>query len=114
MDPVEAKCDEVRHLLKGSEPLVTEEMISTYFTRENLLLFTGLYGKVWQRNYPILHAPTFELIETSPILLLAIMIVGANCCEGPIPMADIVKLAIRLLILIQNQPVSSHPAPAPS
>ena len=112
MDPVEAKCAEIRHLLKGSWPLVTDEMISTYFTRENVVQFCGLYGKAFQRNYSILHAPTFKLTETPPILLLAIVIAGSNCCDGPIPMVDIVKLAMRLLILVQNQPVSDRLAQA--
>jgi len=107
IDPVEAKCIEIRTLLHRSEPLVPDDVISTYITRDNLLLCSKLYGDHFQRNLPILHSPTFKLIDTSPILLLAITLVGACYSDGLIPAAYITKLAIRLLILIQNQPVSS-------
>ena len=110
VDPVESKCAAIRTLLQGSEPLVTEDMIARYINRETLLVCIQSYGNYFQRNLPILHSPTFELIETSPILLLAIMLVGASYSDDLIRAAHIVKFAMRLLILIENQPVSSSTA----
>ena len=103
-DPVEAKCAAVRSLLQNSEPLVTKDMISANITRDKLLLCIQLYGKLFQRNYPILHSPTFTLVDTSPILLLAMMLTGA-CYSDVISNEHIVKFCMSLLILIEKLPV---------
>jgi hypothetical protein len=106
IDPVEAKCNEIRDFLRGSEPLVTKEIIEKCITRENLILFLQSYGKHYNRNFPILHSPTFNMTKTSPRLLLAMYIVGACYSEGIIPQNYMFKLAMHLLINIKNQPVS--------
>ena len=108
IDPVEASCQELRNLLKASEPLVvTDEMISACITRENILLFCRAYGEMFQRNYPIIHMPTFKLAETPPLLLLAVILGGACGSDGQLSSAYIAKFAMQTLILIQNQSVSS-------
>ena len=109
IDPVEAKCIEIQTLLEGSEPLVTQDMIYQCVTHRNLLLFSRLYSKHFQYNFLILHSPSFKLIETPPILLLAIMLIGACYAEKPesLPSAYVTKLAMRLLVIVENQPVSS-------
>ena len=110
MDPVEAKCEEIRSLLKGSEPLVTHDMISVFVTRENLFLFSQLYGQHFQRNFPILHVPSFRLIQTPAFLLLAIMIAGSCYSNNQVPISSIIGLAMQTLTLIEDQPVSFSPA----
>ena len=110
MDPVEAKCEEIRNLLKGSKPLVSHDMISVYITRENLLLCSGLFGQHFQRHLPIVHAPSFRLTQTPAILLLAIMTAGACYSNDHIPVSSIISFAMQTLIVIENQPVSCSPA----
>ena len=107
VDPVEARCLEIRILLQNSEPFVAKDIVTAYITRHNLIRCTELYGKHFQPNVPILHMPTFNLTEASPILLLAIMVVGACYSDDLIPNSHTNKLAMRLLVLIENQPVTS-------
>lgn len=108
IDPVEASCQGLRNLLKASEPLVvTDEMISASITRENVLLCCRAYGEMFQRNYPIIHMPSFKLTETPPLLLLAVILGGACGSDGqPLSSAYITKFAMQTLILVQNQSVS--------
>lgn len=106
IDPVEAKCLEIRNLLQEPEPFVDKTVVAAFITRNNLVLCSELYGKHFQPNVPILHMPTFYLIEASPILLLAVMLVGACYAENLVPVSLINKLAMRLLVLIENQLVS--------
>jgi hypothetical protein len=113
IDPVEAKCTEIRNLLKGSEPLITEEIISKCITRENLLLFLHSYGKDYLRNFPILHSPSFNLTNTPSILLLSMFCVGASYCEGVILPSYVLKLAMRVLLEIEHQPVSTSTSLTP-
>ena len=105
LDPTEAKCLEIRALLAGSWTSKDEDALA-YINRSNLVLCVGLYGKRFQPNLPIIHLPTFTLIETSPTLLLALMLVGACCSESSVPRAIIDKLAMRLLFSIGSQAVS--------
>ena len=77
--------------------------VTAFITRHNLVICSELYGKHFQPNVPILHMPTFYLIEASPILLLAVMLVGACYSDKMIPVSLINKLAMRLLVLIENQ-----------
>lgn len=107
IDPVEAKCFEIRELILNGEPIEAHDAINTYITRDNIILCSELYGKHFQPNVPILHRPTFDLTRTSPILLLAIMLVGACYSGGLIPVQHITKLAMRLLALIEQQSVNS-------
>ena len=64
-----------------------------------------LYGRHFQYNLPIIHSPTFDILKASPILLFAIMLVGACYSEGSIPQDQVTKLAIRLLTIIEAEPV---------
>lgn len=110
VDPLEAKCAVIRSLLQDSEPLVTKDMISANITRDKLLLCVQLYGKLFQRNYPILHSPTFSLADTSPVLLLAMMLTGA-CYSEVISNDHVIKFCMSLLILIEKMPVCDlHPS----
>lgn len=106
LDPVEAKCYQIIELLKRSEPIVSEDLAYPYITRYNLVHLCHLYGKYFQRNLPIIHSPTFDVLKSPPILLLAIILVGACYSEGFIPADDVTKLAMRLLTVIADEPVS--------
>lgn len=105
IDPVESKCCLMREVLLNGEPLGAHKEVKTYVTRENVTLCSELYGKHFQPNVPILHRPTFDLTQTSPILLVAIMLVGACYKEDLIPVYESSKLAMRLLVIIEQQPV---------
>lgn len=67
-----------------------------------------LYGKHFQSSLPIVHSPTFDMLKSPPILLLAIMLVGACYAKETIPPAQITKLAMRLLTAIGLEPVGVH------
>lgn len=75
----------------------------------NLLRFSRLYGVKFRGHFSVLHAPSFNLAQTPPLLLLAIMLVGACYANKQVSTAHITKLAMRLLMLIVNQPVRFSP-----
>lgn len=106
LDPLEAKCTEINELLKRSAPLDSEDVACSYITRHNMVHLCHLYGKHFQHNLPIIHSPTFDMLKSPPILLLAIMLVGACYSEGSIPPAQVTELAMRLLTAIGAEPVS--------
>ena len=106
LDPLEAKCNEIIDLLKRSDPLHSEGISYSYITRHNMLHLCILYGKHFQHNLPIIHSPTFDIAKSPPMLVLAIMLVGACYSEGSISSAQVTELALRLLNLIELQPVS--------
>jgi Fungal specific transcription factor domain len=106
LDPLEIKRNQIIEVLKRSEPLDSENTTYPYITRQNMVHLCHLYGKHFQHNLPIIHAPTFNMIESPPILLLAIMLVGACYSKGSIPPVEVIKLAMRLLTSIAAEPVS--------
>lgn len=105
LDPVEAKCTEMRELLGDSTKLASKDIIDTYINRSNLVSCTDLYVKYFQPNVPIVHIPTFQVTEASPILLLSMVLVGACYAKDIIPMPIISRLAMRLLGLMNDQSV---------
>ena len=106
LDPLEAKCSEITALLKRSEPTASEETIDPYITRDNMVRACHLYGKHFQHNMPIIHSPSFDILTSPPILLLAVILVGACYAEDSIPPAQVPKLAMRLLAAIGAEPAS--------
>ena len=107
LDPVEAKCTEIRALLHGIEPLIHRDDIGNYITRENVLMCGQLFGRHLSRNIPIVHSPTFMLTEAPPMLLLAVTLGGACYSNNAIRAECITKFAMGLLILIERQTVRS-------
>ena len=105
IDPVEAKVAEIRALLQTSdEPPLDPNMINCYITRETLVASIELYGKHWQPNVPLLHMATFDVTHASPILLSAILLVGACYSESLMPPGCIMALGVRLGLAIESQP----------
>jgi Fungal specific transcription factor domain len=107
LDPLEAKRNQIIELLRRSTPLDSENATYPYITRQNMVHLCHLYGRHFQHNLPIIHAPTFDMLKTPPILLLAVMLVGACYSKGSIPPAEVTKLAMRLLTAIAAEPVIS-------
>jgi hypothetical protein len=105
MDPVQAKCEEIKTMLKNSQPFVTEDVVTEYITRQTILKCCYMYGKRFQPNFPILHAPSFNLSHTPPILLLAVTLAGAVFEKGHFPAATLNRLAMRLLLIIEIERV---------
>lgn len=106
LDPIEAKCTEIIDLLKQSDPTDAEEIIYSCITRNNMVRSCHLYGKHFQHNLPIIHSPSFDILKSPPILLLAVMLVGACYADDSIPPAQVTKLAMRLLAAIGAAPAS--------
>lgn len=106
IDSVEGKCVDIRDYLRSFQTGVHHDSISKYITRDRLINCIQLYGRYYQSVVPILHLPTFELTKTSPVLLMAMMLVGACYSNTDIPAATIVQCAIHVLLVIESSPVS--------
>jgi hypothetical protein len=104
LDSVEAKCIDIRSYLRTFRSSLPDEAISTYVTRDRLLTSIQWYGKFYQPVMPILHLPTFELVKTPPVLLLAMMLVGDCYCDSKIPAPTTLQFAIHILLLIESSP----------
>ena len=106
LDPVEAKCLEIRTLLSELVSSSQNEEALFHLDRQKLVLCVSSYGEHFQPNLPIIHRPSFRIIDTPPALLLAMMLVGACSSEKPIPRAIVDRLAMRLSTWIGKQTVS--------
>ncbi|KAG4431543.1 hypothetical protein IFR05_012978 [Cadophora sp. M221] len=104
IDPLEAQSASLRELLKGPGPSIPEEVISSSVTRANLFIALRLYGEHFQPNHPILHAPTFDLANTPPLLLLAMFCIGSCYSRDIVPNKDIFKFAMHVFTSIEHQP----------
>ena len=113
VDSVEGKCLEIREYLCSSQTGLDARSVSKYITRDRLVACVQSYGVHYQAVQPILHLPTFELGKTSPILLVAIMLVGACYSDDLMPPSTIVQCAIHVLLLIERSPVSFCPLHCP-
>lgn len=106
IDPVEAKCKEINILLHTPDRQSMNELLSYSITREKLVYSIELFSRHFQRNLPIIHSPSFNLIQTPDILLLAMYCIGA-CYDTAIMKAEYtLKAAMKVLIDIEKQPVS--------
>lgn len=105
LDPVEAKCAEMRELIHSTESLVHGDELNKYITRKNVLLCGQLFGKHLSRNIPIVHSPSFMLTEAPPMLLLAVTLGGACYSDAVIPAKSVTQFTMGLLISIERQTV---------
>ena len=105
VDSVEGKCIEIRNLLASSQTGLDHSSMSKYITRDRLVNCIQLYARHFQSVEPIIHLPTFDLTKTAPVLLAAMMLVGACYSNSEIPAAIVVQCAIHLLIAMDNAPV---------
>ena len=108
LDPLRGKCDEMIKLLKRCSCHDADETIYGYITRQNMIHLCHLYGKHFQQNMSIIHAPTFDMAASPPTLLLATMLVGACYAPDTIPPSQVAKLARSLLTAMALDPVSVH------
>lgn len=105
IDLVEAKCIEMRRYLTSFTSGVDPQAIGQYITRERLVDCIQLFAKHYQSIQPIIHLPTFELTDTAPDLLLAMMLVGACYSKNIIPPSTVVQTAIHIVLTIESSPV---------
>ena len=96
----------MRNLLSEKALTMIDKKITAYITPENLLLFFQRFRQQYRRTWVFLHDLSFELTRCPPILSLAIMVVGGCYSPDRIPIEDVVSLAILVMRLIENQPVS--------
>lgn len=108
LDSVEAKCVEMRSYLQSIQPGLSDELISKSITRDRLLDCVQLYGKYYHPIMPILHLPTFELTKTTPVLLLAMMLVGNCYGHKMLPAATVLQFAFHILRLIEDSQVNGN------
>lgn len=109
IDPIEAKCIEIRKYLDNIRPDLAPDPVSTYLTRDRLVEGIELYGKYFQPVVPVLHVPTFELVKAPPVLLLTMMLVGRCYSRVGVSAANIQQWAIHLLLTIESSMVSRPP-----
>ena len=105
VDLVEAKCIEMRKYLTNFTRGVDPNAIGQYITRERLVNCVQLFAKHYQSIQPIIHLPTFELTDTPPDLLLAMMLVGACYSKNIIPSSTVVQAAIHVVLTIESSSV---------
>lgn len=58
-----------------------ERISYEFFSPRNLRRFLAYFWSSWYPNCPIVHRPTFDAAQTSPLLLLSMVLIGA--CMSP-------------------------------
>lgn len=106
MDPAEAKCAEIRELLRTAHVFRNDQDLLQHITRDKMLKCHQAYGSHIQPNLPLLHSPTYSFSHTPPMLFLVIMLTGACYTPELIPSDDLSLFALRLSIMISNECVS--------
>ncbi|PPJ54821.1 hypothetical protein CBER1_08422 [Cercospora berteroae] len=56
----------------------TEHDCRQFFSASNIYLFLELYWAIWSPNVPLLHRPTFEISIAKPVLIAAMVTIGAS------------------------------------
>ncbi|KEF62560.1 uncharacterized protein A1O9_00533 [Exophiala aquamarina CBS 119918] len=112
IDPVESKCKELNALLHTKGRRIMDDLLGHFITREKLMLSIELFGRHFQRNLPIIHSASFNLVQAPRGLLLAMYCVGA-CYDSTIMKTQcVLKAAMQVLIDIENQPGEEPPLSA--
>lgn len=106
LDSVESKVIELRNFLRASSASICDNQITSFITREKLLRCIQLYGIKYHPVMPMLHIPTFELVKTDQVLLLAMMLVGACYSDVIASGTAIIQFAVHVLLTIEALPVS--------
>lgn len=106
IDPVEAKCIALRHLLSKKMPQIPDEVIANCLSREKMVRALKLYGHHFHRHLPVIHPATFNLTEAPCNLLLAMFCVGACYDNNLVPLPYLLKMTMHILIDIESQQVS--------
>lgn len=65
-------------ILLSLQSLSPEILQSRFFEPSNLSLFYDLYFKNYHHHFPILHQPSISITEAPPLLLTAILTLGAT------------------------------------
>ena len=104
MDPVRAKCETLIDFLRSYDLELNSTELQ-FLTKDNLQQFVSLYGLHYQPNFPILHSPTFYVLDSPPILLLAMACVGAAYSNGLFSEKEIILLARKILRAFDFQEV---------
>lgn len=65
-------------ILLSLQSLPREILESRFFEPSNLALFYNLYFKNYHHHFPILHQPSISITEAPPLLLTAILTLGAT------------------------------------
>ena len=107
IDPVEARCGDMKSLLRSDGRRISDEVINTCITREKIVQAIGLFGQHFQRHLPILHAASFSLSQAPSGLLLAMFCVGACYDNTIMDTENILRTAMHILTDIESQPVSN-------
>ena len=95
-----------------SDPSTQEITESSFPPAQALDLFLRLYMKYVHTRFPVLHLPTFDIYNTSPLLLVAMMFLGSSHSRGDRGrfsrlFYDHLRIAVSRSTEIDNKAVSS-------
>lgn len=103
LDPLQAKCSAIQALLRGPGPALPEEVVMKSINRDNMLQALQLFGRNFQHHVPLLHASTFDLATASPLLVLAMFVVGSCYADIVRPAKYMFSMAMRVLVHVEKQ-----------
>jgi len=81
--PIFEKTSEIRVALRATLPqwsAVHEHLFLDFFSPDRMAFLLELYWSMWHPNWPVIHKPSFQIMNTPAPLLAAMMVVGA--CHG--------------------------------
>lgn len=71
------------NILASLHSLPPDLLESPFFHPPNLAMFYDLYFKNYHHHFPILHRPSLSITEAPPLLLTAILTLGATLAPDP-------------------------------
>jgi hypothetical protein len=71
-------------MISSLQSLPPELLESPFFNLHNLAMFYDLYFKNYHHHFPILHRPSLSVAEVHPLLLTAIVTLGATLAADPV------------------------------
>lgn len=90
-DPMAAQCREIMSIMeevitvkprgsivRQSWSADVKDECAAFFSPTNLSMFIELYWSIWSPNIPFLHRPTFDMGSAKPVLLAAMVVIGAS------------------------------------
>lgn len=74
----------LRSKLQSALPSVASEVLeSSFFELQNLKSFYDDYFKSYNAHFPIIHQATFSVHDVEPLLLVAMLTLGATLSPDP-------------------------------
>ncbi|ETN46402.1 uncharacterized protein HMPREF1541_00586 [Cyphellophora europaea CBS 101466] len=112
-NPQPSEWNEVRANVLSALDLILPPPVlqSSFFEPESLQTFYGIYFANYNAHFPILHAPTFNPQEAPPLLMVAILTLGATLSPDETHFSTADKIHDSLRWLIFSSEAFRPPAP---